>query len=647
MLPLIVTPLISEGIKTAVKPTFKKFIEPHFNHIKEWLHQRKLEHKVDLFETQFTEYLTNVFINTQFINVLIFPNEQISLDEFYEPLKITIRSTRESYTIDHTNLDFLVKYNRIIISDTAGMGKSTLMKWITRQCVTRFLGVPLLIELRKITPHNDLMQEIFLQLGQLGKEVDQEFIIQLLAIGKFIIIFDGYDEIVRDYRGFVTDEILRLVNKAHQNYFILTSRPDPSLTTFGNFKKLSIESLNKAQYSSIINKCDKISTLGIANDLINEIQNRGSGIEGFLSNPFLVTLLYNCYVYNRNIPVRKSSFYDEIYTALFKHHDLSKDKYERIKASGLDIYNFRLVLRKFAFDSARTGTTDFSETTLIEGIRKAQEALVGIPQFNSLDFVDDLIKQVPLMVREGLHIKWSHKSLQDYFAAESVCNNENKTNIIVSLSNSRNFYGNYNLFDFVVEMDYATVRNEVLYNILKSYKSHVERVKSLSYGITEKDAIERAGLLFDTDVFIQSESRGNAFPQINELTGKEITSYSIYEFIDIQGKDASILIANGNTTDILSIIEQKGMEDIFHKHSTTRFIENEVYPIESLKDKLVYLNSDTVLQRTSKAFQAALDSILRATVNHTLLDYDKVNIALEDIELKRKKKKDDDDQLFQ
>lgn len=439
VLTTLATLAASETVKEAVKPVFGKFVSPQLDSIQNWLKDRKISKKIDLFEAEFIEYLSYTFASTEFMNVLIFPNEQICIDDFYEPLSISVSNQKESYVIDNSNLDFLMKYKKIVIGDAAGMGKSTIAKWIVRQCIAKYIGIPILIELKKINKSNGILNEIFNQFGGLGKGLDEEFVIKLLSLGKFIIIFDGFDEIAQDDIDFALSNISDFISKASSNHFILTSRPDPVLTSFGNFKGFHIKSLTKAQYSSIIYKCDKYSPDPIGEELVKDLQSRGRDILDFLSNPFLVTLLYNCYSYNKNIPVNKSAFYDEIYTALFKRHDLSKNKFERAKRSGLDIYNFRLVLRKLAFNSARIGINDFSEDSLISSIKSVQESIAGLPSFSALAFCEDLIKQVPLMVRDGLHIKWSHKSLQDYFAAESICYNENKAKLIESLYKSESF----------------------------------------------------------------------------------------------------------------------------------------------------------------------------------------------------------------
>jgi hypothetical protein len=171
------TLVATEAVKASAKPLFDEFIKPSLGSISKWLEERKLNKKVESFESEFLEYLSSLYELTEYINVLIFPNEQIRLDNFYEPLYIIASDNRKTYKIDKINLDFLIEHKRIIISDSAGMGKSTLMKWITRQCIQNYLGVPILIELKKITPSNHLLDEIFNQLGRLGSELDTKFII--------------------------------------------------------------------------------------------------------------------------------------------------------------------------------------------------------------------------------------------------------------------------------------------------------------------------------------------------------------------------------------------------------------------------------------------------------------------------------------
>lgn len=647
--PALITLAASESVKSLVKPGFSKFIEPQLDSINNWFKERKLNRKIDLFESEFTEYLGSVYNATQFMNILIFPNEQIPLDEFYEPLYITTSNNKETYKIDRrTNINFLAEYKRVIISDAAGMGKSTIMKWITRQCVMNFLGIPILIELKKITPLNTIIQEIFIQFGQLGSELDATFITKLLSIGKFIIIFDGFDEIAQDDISFVTTEISNFVNKAAQNYFILTSRPDPILSAFGSFKGFHIKPLTPTQYNSIIRKCDKYSPEPVGEELIKDLQERGKDIIDFLTNPFLVTLLYNCYVYNKNIPVNKSSFYDEIYTALFKRHDLSKDKFERLKRSGLDIYTFRLVLRKLAFNSAKAGIVDFSEDTLISAIKNVQESLPGLPQFSALSFYEDIIKQVPLMVREGLHIKWSHKSLQDYFAAESICNSEHKAKFVVNIFEANTFYRNANLFDFLVELDYGLIREHILYDILIDFRNFVQQIRECNHSLSEDRILLWASILFNADILLSKATDPSkvSYTKLAEVSRTAVGGFGSW-YITLNGQKTMVIVPGGKLDNLFYMIKHKKKEDIFFPEDNRILGHKAPFNLNlNFQDDIVSLSSREVLSNQDESFQENLDKFLSSNANDLRLDYYKSMIVLRDIEEQRSKQAHEDAQSF-
>jgi hypothetical protein len=82
------------------------------------------------------------------------------------------------------------------------------------------------------------------------------------------------------------------------------------------------------------------------------VLNPNTKVYEFLGNPFLVSLLYKSYSFNEDIPTKKSSFYEEVYSSLYKYHDLSKEGFKGQKKSNLDILDFRIILRAIAFESA-------------------------------------------------------------------------------------------------------------------------------------------------------------------------------------------------------------------------------------------------------------------------------------------------------
>ena len=118
------------------------------------------------------------------------------------------------------------------------------------------------------------------------------------------------------------------------------------------------------------------------------------------------------------IPLKKHIFYRQVYEALFETHDLSKDEggFTRKKKTGLSVYDFELVVRSLGFVSLQTSRVEYSKDELLQ---LAETAKVNVPtiNFDPQNLLKDLSIAVPLFTVDGTMWRWSHRSLQEYFAA--------------------------------------------------------------------------------------------------------------------------------------------------------------------------------------------------------------------------------------
>ncbi len=345
------TDYMNEYIETAknlapfislAKPLIDTILKPKLKSLETWLKERKTDNEVFdyyTYETKFQEYIVRTIEKSSIINTLIFPNQQINIEDIYQPLTLIDNnlSTQEKIKIESFPQELFVKYQKVLIMDSAGMGKSTLSRLICLKAIQDSHGIPVFIELRKINRENTILQELLNQLNPIDKVFDTDFILRLLKAGEFLIIFDGFDEIVNEEREIVTYDIREFVSKCSENYFLMTSRPEGALSAFGDFKITNIKGLRNPEAFQLFQKFDKIGNKNLSDSLIKEIKGVNIQVAEFLVNPFLVSLLYKTYSFKRDIPSRKSTFYNEVYTALYQDHDLSKDCYKRDKVSKLDI----------------------------------------------------------------------------------------------------------------------------------------------------------------------------------------------------------------------------------------------------------------------------------------------------------------------
>lgn len=487
-----------------VKPVIDTLLKPKLDSLGKWLKEKKIDNQVidfHIYETHFQEYLCRTLENSSIINTLIFPNQQIDLESIYQPLTLIDNSLNQQEKIKITCFPnaLFEKYQRVLISDSAGMGKSTLSRFIVTQAIKENKNIPIFIELRKINSRNSILNEILNQLNEIDKIFDKDFLLRLLKLGEFLIVLDGFDEISNEEQELVTKGIKEFISKCSNNYFLLTSRPEGSLSAFGDFKVTYINGLRTPEAYELFQRFDKICCSNLSKKLIDEIKGINSQVNEFLTNPFLVSLLYKTYSFKKDIPSRKSTFYDEVYTALFQAHDLSKESYKRDKNSKLDIQDFRLVLREFAIYSAKKGEVEYSRTNAIEYISICKAKLPFL-SFKENDFVTDLLTTVPIFTTEGNNIKWAHKSLQDYFAAEYITYHPQKEKIINYLID-KDVRKYQNIIDLVIELDPNLIRLYVLPKLLNDLVTHYDNCPKID-NIPENELKVRNVITYGVDFWI-------------------------------------------------------------------------------------------------------------------------------------------------
>lgn len=562
--------------KPFIDPLISTIIKPHIDKLGDWLKRKETDSKVfdHYFENKFEDYLTRTYQKLSNINVLVFPNQQINIENIYYPL--TIESTRDitSKKLDVIDIDFIKLYQRFLISDTAGMGKSTLSKWVGLSLLKKGTSIPILIELKRLKSNHRVIDEIFNQIDPIEKEFDRELILKFLELGSFTILFDGFDEIEYTERESVIADLKDFISKTYNNNFFLTSRPDSALSSFGDFQMFHIRPLRERESFELIRKYDAISKYNIAKKLIEEIQNKPSQVKEFLINPFLVSLLYQTYSYNKDIPSKKSTFYDEVYTSLYKHHDLSKDGFERNKKSGLDIYDFRIVLRQLAFNTAKAIKVEYSYTDLVKFLKVVNTECIGI-DFKEINYIEDLESNVPLFSKDGILYKWAHKSIQDYFAAEFINSSPDKQKIIelIYKSNKDNYL---NILDFLYELEPELFRRIVVLSLVSNFIEYCDKsFDKYNNGIKKVLIRERQAINYGISFGIFCCNERINFEEAEEIFSKNNLDFN-YRTITRSNFDDKIIFRFFGSNFNQEII------NILGKKSEPLFLEPKFFPTEEI-----------------------------------------------------------------
>jgi hypothetical protein len=440
---------VSSFIDAALGPKLKRI---RTNAKKRELKNR-LEDKVvnELLEQYFKRLLRHV----SGITTIVFPHEPISLIKIYEPAKLKKTAAANFKKNDDETLSLaandLKAGESYLIVDSAGMGKSTFAKYLVLDIFQSTTKIPLFLELRRIDNSESLVGKLAKEIDEHQDDIDERFLGMLLEQGEYVIVLDGYDELSEDAKKRIGQQITELALKYEKNTIILTSRPEVFLPEVANATLFSMQPLDRKQAESLVLRYDKAAGIDVGKGLITQFDTVSPE---FLKTPLLVVLLYRTYGYNRSIATKVISFYDDIYNAFYKGHDLhSKAGFSRQKLSGLDFEEFRRLLRGFAFLLATQQKSNITSETEAYSIIEDSMKLTAIKPASAAAFFDDLLLAVPLLIKESNEFRFIHKSVGDFFTAEFLAFSPDAEEILAKLRTSSITRSFFRPFEFLADLN--------------------------------------------------------------------------------------------------------------------------------------------------------------------------------------------------
>lgn len=600
-----------------VAPIITNFVVPKIaSSIKQKLTRKEDDNKI---QNYFEVYITQSYEKNSVIETLVFPNKQIPIKSIYEPLTVIEdidNPESVKVKIDGYPIDFLPKYYRIIIEDTAGMGKSTISKIIFLAAIENKVGIPILIQLRNIDDKNSIIAEIQNQITPIQEEtISYDLLYSMIDQGDFIFIFDGFDEISEEQKKAVIIDLHKFISKANNNLYLITSRPEDSLVSFGDFMKFSVKPLDQKESQKIIHRYDLFNFQQIAAELLKQIEEqKNESLGEYLKNPFLVSLLYKSFDYKKNIPIKKTQFYEQVFDALFEAHDLSKEGYlKRNKHSNLHRDDFGKVLRYVAYFSSIKNEVKYDKNKIIYIIDKVKAYMPDL-DFKSSDFLKDLLETVPLFQKDGIYFKWAHKSLQDYFAAKYIWNDskDNRISILKKIYEDQENMRFYNLLDLYYELDKQGFESTILFWLLEDFEIYLKNERNKYSNIPIEKIVHRLELCYNTNHYIvlSTQNEYNILKEdegidisdtlverVNNKLNKKIQEHSGSYFYFEKPQIMSITFhcnKNRNIDTILKIIHDKDKKLVnyeIHNYKQKKLpallVEGEVYIIDSLENNII------------------------------------------------------------
>ena len=612
---MVAKPLVEKLVEKLIAPAINNFVNSCKSRYNEDLIP-KAEH--------FEEYILRTYDKYSIINTLVLKNAQLKLKDIYvaQTLIKEIRYNDQKEVtakIDQLPVELIKEYKKILIKDTAGMGKSTITRRMFIDIIDKSLadvGIPIYIELNRLSKDHNIITEIQEGLNSLSKEFDKKLLLNLIQKGGFIFFLDGYDEISIADRISVTKDIQSFISKAGKdNYYILTSRPEDGLTTFGDFQAFKIKALTEEEAFELLGKYDTTPDKENSNKIIEKLKSGDyDSIYEYLENPLLVSLLFAAYDYKPTIPLKKHLFYRQVYEAFFETHDLTKGIEAHQKRSGLDVDDFSRILRYIGFACLRKIGVKFDKDTILKEIEEAKGYCANL-NFQRTDFFSDLLTSVPLFCKDGNEYKWVHKSLMEYFAARFIAEDakDKQDQILKSIYNSESATKYINLLDLYYDIDNNGFAKNIELPLLKDYIRFYDEKFFESSKIYKSFIEERIGNMFAyTQIYIDTIKGNSGVKEAKEQLKKRLGNP---RFVNVSRlKDIYIGLCYQPQRAILSILLERKNELFARSFSFHRIIRksdfdmmyNMIYKMEPKiidvhtgeEDRIIYENINILLDHS-------------------------------------------------
>lgn len=590
------------------------------------------------------DFLATSYQRCSCVNTIVYPGEFKKIEDIYVPLTIYSDEHDLAYKVDNV-IDIFSHNNKVFIKDSAGMGKTTISKRVFLNLVRQEKYTPFFLELRNLKDES-ILGHILGMFGLKEDDIEDSFIKNL----GFAFIFDGLDEVPHKDKQGVAKKILEFSEDFKDEKILITSRDEDVTNIFYSFSMFNVCPLKKDESYEVIKKISKDPE--IAERLIQEIKTKKDNtIDEFLTTPLYVCLLFSVYRHRSKIPNQKHVFYANVYDALFNHHDAtSKGGFFREKYSGLDSSSFEVVLRRLAFYCLRKGQVEFTMHELKIKIHEIIEKIDFI-SCSAQSYVRDLTETVPLFQRDGQSVRWSHKSLMEYFSASFVYRDTKDKNKDLLLALYRESASGEldNFFDIYANEDTEGFKRTIVKEVLSDFISYYDESDSESFpkSISKESIDLRKSLTFDTEIeffiFGDGDSGKQAFARfMNKVfrdggdKSKFLRSLKVVSITPYDNDDERVTVAVnilcGEAFNILPIVMKVCPNVFLEKNS---FFDNsgsrEIFLENFSTDKIYKINNKKRSCCNLKKNFNAVNEFLVINVPH-ILSYDLVKKEVSNIE---------------
>ncbi|MGQ9864827.1 MAG: NACHT domain-containing protein [Pseudanabaenaceae cyanobacterium] len=323
----------------------------------------------------------------------------------------------------------LAHHPRAIVSGCLGTGKTSLLRWLTYQCLTgqwlpQCLPVYIsLVDWLDAPGQPDLLTYLERTLQWAGVSLDRPTWERLGHAGHLFLALDGLDEVAPDAIPRLLRELNGFGDRFPRCHMVVAGRPVPYACQLRAFVELELAPWEKPQIQSFVQRWFEVYGSGTAeSEAFGELLKRDRCIAEMSSLPLLLTLI--CASYGRRSRLFTFDMLREGFDLLLERWEASKgDRRSYHRLSGLSTTHKKDVLGQLAICALEHKVFFFEEAQLeifwhgLMGTAEGLEysLLAGSHLLSSFHVQHGLLR----LRAKGIY-SYSHLCFEEYAAAKHI-----------------------------------------------------------------------------------------------------------------------------------------------------------------------------------------------------------------------------------
>ena len=426
--------------------------------------------------------------------------------------------------------------NKYIIIGDSGIGKSILFRFLKLKLLKQLYTnktkvIPILIHLKNWRSTSNILDLICEELRStyLKKDDIKSYLIQ----GRFLILFDAFDEISVNIREDFFNALSRFVKTYNENLYLVSSKPGLHENAF---KSIEFEFV-KMEPPELLELQDYIqNNINLPlNEFVDQIKQKK--LQDFSKIPLFLNLLLLYVKQYKDLPASKYELLEKLVIHYFEEHLNEKYFMAPIQTEGA-----RVLLSNLAFEmvfNIRKKEFDGSEFRIkFKEISQELKDKGALDDDVSDDMIKDFLFTSNLIVKDGGNFRFWHPILLHYFCsykfAEEI--NDNKIDL-----KSGSIFSTFDLKDLIV-ISFPLIKNQDYIDQLKDNNLYLYLECLLETEITDQSKLDRILEIIKTKM--TSEFRG-----IRDVS-RNLLNKLIDRFDNPENIIYEIIIENKNLPDL-------------------------------------------------------------------------------------------------